>query len=150
MTTVEKNDYVLFQLLYRAFLDIRLLAWDQQDDALTRVARICDLFHNLPCAMAKSRLDGKPLDSAKLLEGLRKRFMDYDAGTWLEQRIIEIQDEMPPAGKINRARLFWSDGKVLIWRGVRWCGPRSEPVVARDICIRGDQLLIGGHAPTGG
>ncbi|MGI9507116.1 MAG: hypothetical protein ACR2RE_29090 [Geminicoccaceae bacterium] len=77
---------LVYQLMHRAFIDIRLAAHEGKDSK--GFFRIVDLFHNVPLALERLDREGGSVD--ELLEEIVARSKRNGSLGWLEHAAKEI------------------------------------------------------------
>jgi hypothetical protein len=81
---------VLYQLLYNALIEIRLLGYESNDKVVWVLA---DLLHNLPLQL--DRLDQGDLTVQDIMRELEERAHRHGIERWLHRRLGEIAKHYP-------------------------------------------------------
>jgi hypothetical protein len=77
---------VIHNLLYRAFLDIRIAAYEKKSHE--GIFKIADIFHNIPLQLERVQASGGSYQ--EILNDLRERMRNKGCESWLDNAIKDI------------------------------------------------------------
>jgi hypothetical protein len=81
------TEALVFRLLARGLLDIRVASYEKQHEVAFALA---DLFHNIPYQMERARTAGD--DCSDILAWIRMHAEQKDMSAWLDHALAEISN----------------------------------------------------------